>query len=66
MSLKELQEEASALDAGSRRRLMAFLVALEDRGDEAYRRELSSRIEDKSPENWISLDKARTRLAEDE
>ena len=63
MSLKELQEEAGALDASSRHQLMAFLVALEDRSDDSYRRELSSRIDDKNPDHWISLDEARKRLA---
>ena len=45
---------------------MAYLVALEDRGDEGYRRELSSRIDDKNPDTLNSLDEARKRLAADE
>ena len=66
MSLKELQDEARALDADSRHRLMAFLQTLEDDADEAYRRELARKIDDKNPANWISLEEAKARLLPDE
>jgi hypothetical protein len=66
MSLRELQEEARALDGASRRRLMAFLVALEDGADDSYRREMADRINDQNPENWISLEEVTRRLKADE
>jgi hypothetical protein len=66
MSLRELQEEARTLDGASRRRLMAFLVALEDGADDSYRREMAARINDQNPESWISLEEAKQRLEADE
>lgn len=66
MSLKELKDGALVLDAESRHELMAFLQTLEDDADEAYRRELARKIDDKNPANWISLEDAKARLLPDD
>jgi hypothetical protein len=62
MSLPDLQREAAALGHPERRKLMAFLVALNLRDDDGYRKEISSRLRDDQPGAWISLDEVEKRL----
>jgi hypothetical protein len=54
MSIEALRSELRALPVGERRKLMAFMVVLEDeeRGD--YAAKLAQRIDDHSPEHWLS------------
>jgi cytochrome oxidase Cu insertion factor (SCO1/SenC/PrrC family) len=66
MSFKELQEQARALDPPARRKLMAFLVSLDEESDQSRRERLAAMIDDKNPENWISWEEAKERLAADE
>lgn len=65
MRLDELQLEAERLAPGDRRKLMSFLVALDVRTDEQYGGELTRRLDDRSPERWISLQDAEGRLKVD-
>jgi len=61
MSVESLQQELAALPAHERRRVQAFLVALQDSNDTAYRRKLSEKI-DKPAENFATLEELDRRL----
>lgn len=61
MSVKSLQQELAALAAPERRRVQAFLVALEDSNDANYRKKLSVKI-DKPAEEFATLDELDRRL----
>jgi hypothetical protein len=54
MSIESLQKELAALTATERRRMQAFLVALEDSTDTVYRKRLSEKI-DKPAEKFATL-----------
>jgi hypothetical protein len=61
MSIELLQQELAALPVDQRRRLQAFLVALEDRGAVAHRRTLSEKI-DAPAERFATLEELDKRL----
>ena len=61
MSVESLQQELAALPAHERRRVQAFLVALEDSNDAGYRRKLSDKI-DKPAEHFATLEELDRRL----
>jgi hypothetical protein len=61
MSVESLQKALAALAAPERRRVQAFLVALEDSHDLAYRKKLSGKI-DKPAEEFATLDELDRRL----
>ena len=61
MSVESLQQELAALAAHERRRVQAFLVALEDSNDAAYRKRLSQKI-DKPAEEFATLEELDRRL----
>ena len=61
MSVESLQKELAALAAHERRRVQAFLVALEDSNDAAYRKKMSEKI-DKLAEKFATLDELDRRL----
>ena len=65
MRLDELQLEVERLEPGDRRKLISFLVALDIRTDEQYRGKLTRRLDDRSPERWMSLQDAEERLKGD-
>jgi hypothetical protein len=56
-----LKHELSALNAGEQRHLTAFLVSLQDAGDAAYRKKLSSKI-DKPGAEFATLAELDRRL----
>jgi hypothetical protein len=62
MKLDELQREAENLTREEQRKLIAFLVGLEVRHDEAYRSELTRRLDDADPSSWISLKDANKEM----
>jgi hypothetical protein len=61
MSVESLQQELAALAVHERRRVQAFLVALEDSNDAAYRKKLSEKI-DRPAEEFATLDELDRRL----
>jgi hypothetical protein len=65
MSIELLQNEVSALTAGQRRKLMAFMVALEDQSRPDYAAELARRIDDKSPDHWRTPEQCERELGLD-
>lgn len=65
MKLDEVQREAERLTPKDQRKLIGFLVAMNLRKDKQYQKELSSRLDDQSPQAWISLKEAESRLKSD-
>jgi hypothetical protein len=68
MIKESLKEEVASLAKGDRRELMGYMVALQITEDPAFRRTLTERIDDKSPENWVTLEEldAKLKAVEDE
>ncbi len=65
MSIEVLQNEVSALPSDQRRKLMAFMVALEDQGRAGYAAELARKIDDKSPDRWLTPEQCERKLGLD-
>ena len=65
MSIEVLQSEVSALSSEQRRKLMAFMVVLEDRGRADYAAELARKIDDKSPDRWPTPEQCERELGLD-
>ena len=62
MSIEALQSELRGLPTLERRKLMAFLVALEDQGRADYAPKLAQRIDDRSPERWLTPEQCEQEL----
>lgn len=65
MSIEMLQNEVSALSSEQRRKLMAFMVALEDRNRPDYPAELARKIDDNSPDHWRTPEQCERELGLD-
>ncbi|MGO8766191.1 MAG: hypothetical protein ACLQSR_13775 [Limisphaerales bacterium] len=65
MSIEVLQSEVSALSSEQRRKLMAFMVALEDRNRPDYADELARKIDDQSPGHWLTPEQCERELGLD-
>jgi hypothetical protein len=65
MSIEVLREELAALPQAERSKIMAFLVALQDRDDTTYRERLARMIDDKTPGRWMRVEEADHRLGID-
>jgi hypothetical protein len=62
MSILEIKSELEALPAGDRRKLAAFLVSLRHKDLAGYRARMTQKIDDDTPENWVSLEEFDQRL----
>lgn len=62
MSFEDVMAEVQTLGEGERRRLMAMLVAMQDKDDSSHAERLAAKIDDQNPENWISLEDAEKKL----
>lgn len=62
MTIQAIKAEVEALPAVERRRLAAFLVALRHKDFAAYRARMAERMDDKTPENWVTLEEFDERL----
>jgi hypothetical protein len=62
MSYELLQSEVRALPVEARRKLMAFMVALQDESREGYAAKLGQKIDDRSPERWLSAEECERKL----
>ncbi len=62
MSILEIKSELEALPADDRRRLAAFLVSLRHKDLAGYRARMTQKIDDDTPENWVSLEEFDQRL----
>lgn len=63
MSIQEIRSEVQALSVDERRRLAAFLVSLRHKDLADYRARMAQRIDDHSPENWVTLEEMDQRLS---
>jgi hypothetical protein len=63
MSIQEIRTEVQALPADERRRLAAFLISLRHKDLTDYRAQMAVKIDDASPENWITLEEMDERLS---
>lgn len=59
VSFKEIKNGLADLPEEQQDLLAAYLVHLRHQRDIELRRELSSRLNDKTPEHWISVDQLR-------
>jgi hypothetical protein len=62
MSIEMLKSEVQSLSAAERRKLMAFMVVLEDQGRADYATKLAQKIDDKSPDRWLSAEQCEQQL----
>ena len=62
MSIEALQNEVRGLPVLARRKLMAFMVALEDDNREGYAAKLAQKIDDRSPDRWLSAEECELKL----
>ena len=63
MSMAELMREVAELSPERQNELAAFLLHLRLKRDPGWRDELTRRIDDKNPENWMSLEDWKKELA---
>lgn len=61
MSFKEIKNGLAELPEEQQDQLAAYLVHLRHQRDAGLRREISSRLNDKNPDHWISVDQLRDR-----
>ena len=59
MNLEEIKTEVAGMSKEQQDHLAAYLVHLSHRRDSGLHQEITARIEDKDPGNWISLDQLK-------
>jgi hypothetical protein len=62
MSIQEIHAEVEALPVDERRRLAALLVALRHKDLADYRTRMAQKIDDDSPDNWVTAEEMDQRL----
>ncbi len=62
MSITALKSEIASLPLEERRDLIGYIVSLNRKDNEAFMRKLAEKIDDKSPDRWITLEEAERRL----
>ena len=62
MSIEAIQEQIRILGADDRRKLIAFMVSLDDQNRPGYAQMLAKRIDDQSPDRWLTLEECERRL----
>lgn len=62
MSFDTLKLEVESLPSAARRKLMAFMVALEDQSRAGYAAKLAEKIDDKSPDRWLTPEECERKL----
>lgn len=62
MSFETLKSEVQALSADARRKLIAFMVALQDEGREGYAAKLAAKIDNQSPDRWLTAEQCEQKL----
>ena len=62
VSIEAIRNELRALTAEERRKLMAFMVVLEDEGRADYAAKLAQRIDDPSPDRWVTPEQCEHEL----
>jgi len=62
MSIEALKRELRSLPTEERRKLMAFMVVLEDEANADYATRLAQRIDDRSPDRWLTPEQCERQL----
>jgi hypothetical protein len=62
MSLETIKSQVKSLPAEDRRKLLAFMVVLEDEDRSGYAATMARRIDDKSPERWLTPEECEREL----
>ena len=62
MSIEAIKSELRALPPEERRRLMTFMVVLEDEGRADYAAKLAQKIDDRSPNRWLTPEQCEREL----
>jgi hypothetical protein len=62
MSLEAIKNQVQALPVEERRKLLAFMVVLEDEGRSDYAATLAQRMDDKSPDRWLTPEQCEQKL----
>ena len=62
MSFDTLLKEVESLGESERRKLLAFMVALEDRGSADYPQKLARKIDDATPGRWLTPEECAREL----
>ena len=65
MSFEALKEKVDSLPDGERRRLLAYLVSVEDAKTAGYAARLSKKIDDKTPGRWLTIEELDKKLGLD-
>jgi hypothetical protein len=63
MSMAELMREVAGLSVKRQNELAAFLLHLRLQQDPAWRTEMTRRIDDRNPKNWVRLENLEKSLA---
>ena len=66
MNFTELQKNVSSLNLQDRRKLMAYLVSLEDDRDQQYKETLSRKIDNDNLDQWLDIEALNAKLGLDE
>ena len=62
MSIDAIKSELRALPLEERRKLMAYMVVLEDEGRAEYAAKMAERINDRSPDRWLTPEQCEREL----
>lgn len=62
MSIEAIRSELRALPSEERRKLMAFMVVLEDQSRADYATKLAQKIDDHSPDRWLTPEQCEQEL----
>lgn len=62
MSFDMLLKEVQALGDDERRKLLAFIVTMEDRANAGYAEKLAAKIDDSAPERWLTPEQCAREL----
>ncbi|WP_042726023.1 hypothetical protein [Chthoniobacter flavus] len=62
MSFDALLKEVEALDATARRKLIAYMITLEDRRQTEYAEKLAQKIDDQTPGKWLTVEQCEREL----
>ena len=65
MSFEMLKEQVDSLADGERRRLMAYLVSVEDAKVQGHAARMAEKIRDNTPGRWLTLEEIEKRYQDD-
>ena len=62
MNIEAIKSQLRQLPSDQRRKLIAFMVALEDEARIGYAVEMTRRADDPSPERWLTIEQCEREL----